>query len=248
QLTPGTLRTQCKVLSLSPTRHGHWQLYVMNGGNNRLAHEKLLAKAVVLAVPAAAAAQLLAPFASSAAQILAQIPYAPIASVALGYARDRVGHPLDGFGFLVPRRERVPLLGALFSSTLFAERAAADQVLLTAFIGGTTNPAILEKTDSILLRQVEGDLAHCLRTTAPADFVYLTRYTAAIPQYTLGHLDRLQQLDTQLAPFAGLYLRANWRDGVSVADCVRNGERLATQIASHYATLSDGSAEQKQGG
>ncbi|MEO5340721.1 MAG: protoporphyrinogen oxidase [Magnetococcus sp. MYC-9] len=231
QLTAGSVQCHCKAVSLAPTRQGHWQIDSMDPAGNT---EKILAKAVVLAVPAAEAAHLLAPFSPGMAQTLSTIPYAPIASVALGYPRARVGHPLDGFGFLVPRREGVPLLGALFSSTLFANRAPADQVLLTAFIGGTTQPAILEQNDQLLLQQVENDLARCVRSPTPADFAYLTRYSAAIPQYTLGHQERLQQLDAELTHFPTLYLRANWRDGVSVADCVLNGERLAERIATEY--------------
>ncbi|MEO5349119.1 MAG: protoporphyrinogen oxidase [Magnetococcus sp. YQC-3] len=242
QLPPGTLRTRFRVMSMTPSPQKHWQIY---GVDHTGKTEKMLAKAVVLAVPAATAAQLLAPFAGTAARTLQAIPYAPIASIALGYQRSRVGHPLDGFGFLVPRREQRPLLGALFSSTLFPERAAIDQVLLTAFIGGMTNPNILEQTDQTLIQQVETDLAQCVQSTIPADFVYLTRYSAAIPQYTLGHLERVAQVEADLARFPGIYLRANWRGGVSVADCVRNGEEVAEQIVAHYPTLFGGSTPKK---
>ena len=243
KLAPGTVRTRFKVMSLTPAPQGHWQIYgvqTMQEGRVAGKTEKIVAKAVILAVPAPAAAQLLAPFAAAAAHTLQAIPYAPLASVALGYQRSRVGHPLDGFGFLVPRLEKVALLGALFSSTLFPNRAAADQVLLTAFIGGATQPTILERTDKALIQQVESDLARCVQSARPADFVYLTRYTAAIPQYTMGHLDRVQRIDAEVARFPGLYLRANWRDGVSVADCVRTGERLAEQIVTDHAAFFAG--------
>lgn len=232
RLAPGTLSTGFKVLSLEPNPQGHWRIY---GTNAKGVSERMLAKAVVLSVPAPAAASLVAQFATTAARSLEAIPYAPIASIALGYQRSRVGHPLDGFGFLVPRREKIPLLGTLFSSTLFPNRALAEHVLLTAFIGGMTNPTILKLTDQALVNQVEINLTRCIHNMIPADFVYLTRYSAAIPQYILGHLASIQRIDADLARFPGIYTRANWRDGVSVADCVRNGERVAEQIATDYA-------------
>ncbi|MEO5363299.1 MAG: protoporphyrinogen oxidase [Magnetococcus sp. DMHC-8] len=238
RLAPGTVRTRFKVMSLTFDRQGDWRIdgvQVAQDGRVAGRTEQLSARVVVLAVPAAAAAQLLAPLAGGAARLLQAIPYAPIASIALGYQRSRVVHPLDGFGFLVPRLEKIPLLGTLFSSTLFPGRATPDRVLLTAFIGGTTQPAILEQSDPALIRQVENDLARCLGSEQPADFVYLTRYSAAIPQYTLGHLERVRSIDAELARFPGLHLRANWRDGVSVADCVRNGEQMAQKIATEYA-------------
>lgn len=230
-LPPGTVRTHFKVTGLEPMEHGQWQI---RGEDLDGRKETVQAKTVVLSVPAPVAANLLTPFATSAAQSLRAIPYAPIASVAMGYHRSRVRHPLDGFGFLVPRREKIPLLGTLFSSTLFSDRAAEEKVLLTAFIGGAMNPGILELSDQALVGQVESDLAYCLKSEIPADFVHLTRYSAAIPQYTMGHLERVRQVDTGLVDFPTLYLRANWRDGVSVADCVRHGERLAESIVARF--------------
>lgn len=222
------LRTHFKVTALDPLQDGQWKIY---GEGPEGREEVEQASAVVLSVPAPEAANLIAPFAHVAAQSLQAIPYAPIASVALGYQSARVAHPLDGFGFLVPRREKMPLLGALFSSTLFQDRAEKEKVLLTAFIGGAMNPDILDLSDQALVRQVESDLSRCLQSGIPSDFVHLTRYSAAIPQYTLGHLERVSQVDAGLADFPGIYLRANWRDGISVADCVRNGERLAEKIS-----------------
>ena len=227
------LRTHFKVIALEPPVHGGpWKIHGACPGGERLTEQ---ADAVVLSVPAPVAAQLVLPFAQAASQSLQAIPYAPIASVALGYQRARVAHPLDGFGFLVPRREKMPLLGALFSSTLFPDRAAQENVLLTAFIGGAMNPEILELSDQALVGQVENDLARCLQSGIPADFVHLTRYVAAIPQYTMGHLERVCQVEEGLAHHPGIYLRANWRDGVSVADCVRNGEKVAEKIVSDFS-------------
>ncbi|MBF0624730.1 MAG: protoporphyrinogen oxidase [Magnetococcales bacterium] len=225
RLPAGAVRTGVEVVRLERSAAGwgvHWQ---GEGGTGRES-----AATVILAVPAPEAARLLHPLAPEAAHLLAEIPYAPVASVALGLARELVDHPLDGFGFLAPRREKLRTLGALFSSTLFDNRAPEGRVLLTAFIGGTTDPTVLELADASLVARVEGDLHQTLGFRGWADFVRLTRYSQAIPQYTLGHLERLERLERAMAPLKGLHLRANWRDGISVADCVRQAELLANHL------------------
>ena len=229
KLSPAVLHTQFTVTGLEFVDQGQWHIHGKNSQGNS---QTMQAETVVLSVPAVVAATLIAPFAPSSAQALQAIPYAPIASIALGYRRARVEHPLDGFGFLVPRREKIQLLGGLFSSTLFADRAEKDKVLLTAFIGGAMNADILDLSDQALIGQVESDLNRCLQSGIPADFVHLTRYTAAIPQYTLGHLQRIHQAEAGLIHHPGIYLRANWRDGISVADCIRHSERLAETLTS----------------
>jgi oxygen-dependent protoporphyrinogen oxidase len=193
--------------------------------------EELSARRVVLAVPAAAAARLIAPLSSEAAGLLDAIPYAPIVSVGLGYARDRVRHPLDGFGFLVPRREGLRTLGGLFSSTLFPGRAPSGTVLVTAFIGGIKDPEAVTLDDDAVIACLGNDLVAALGVDGPPAMARLTRYQGAIPQYTLGQLDRVARVEALLAGYPGLHLRASWRDGISVADCVHNGEVLAEWLS-----------------
>ncbi|MBF0296798.1 MAG: protoporphyrinogen oxidase [Magnetococcales bacterium] len=227
KLPAGTVRGGVEVIGLRPGEggvwHAHWRTPQGESGVSS-------ARRVVLALPALAAASVLFPVAPAASHVLSSLAYAPIASVALGYARDRIAHPLDGFGFLLPRKEKIRLLGALFSSSLFPERAQAHKVLLTAFIGGAMDPAALNLPDSRLIGQVQEDLARCLGIQGEPEFVRLTRYQRAIPQYHLGHLGRIEALDRALEPFSGLFTRANWRDGISVAQCVRNGELLARRL------------------
>ncbi len=185
------------------------------------------ARQVVLAVPAAAAARLLD---GAAAPALEAIPYPAVASVALGFRRDQVAHALDGFGFLIPGRVGLRTLGALFSSTLFPGRAPAGHVLITAFTGGRRHPELAELSDDALLEVVLGDLRGPLGLRGAPVFTRLTRWAQAIPQYELGHGQRLQQVQEQVARQPGLHLRANWLDGISVGDCVRNAARLVTEL------------------
>jgi oxygen-dependent protoporphyrinogen oxidase len=187
------------------------------------------AERLVLSVPAYRAATLLAPLDGGLAAELAAIHYPPVASVALGFARDQVGHPLDGFGMLIPSRAGRQTLGALFSSTLFPGRAPAGQVLLTAFIGGARNPGITALDEAAIVEQVLADLVPLLAIRGAPVLARVRRWPRAIPQYELGHLERLARIDARVAALPGLDLRANWRDGISVGDCVANAARFAAQ-------------------
>ncbi len=186
------------------------------------------ARQVVLSVPAEQAARLLD---GRAAPALAAIPYPPVASLALGFRRDQVGHPLDGFGFLIPGREGRRTLGALFSSTLFPHRAPAGHVLLTAFAGGRRHPELADRTDAELLEAVLADLRQPLGLRGAPAYTRITRWPQAIPQYELGHAERLAQVAEQVRALPGLHLRANWLDGIAVGECIRNARRLAADLS-----------------
>mgnify|MGYP002631645804 CR=1 FL=1 len=226
RLPRGSIETRCRIEQLN---------YGLDGWRIRVAKptgvEELHARHLVLAVPAGEAARLIEPLSSEAARLLATIPYAPVVSTALGYLRDRVRHPLNGFGFLVPRREGMRTLGGLFSSTLFPQRAPSGKALITAFMGGTTDPEAVTLDDDTLVQRFTGDMAMALGADAPAAMVRLSRHQNAIPQYTLGHLERVARIKNLLATFPGLHLRASWSDGISVADCILNGEKLADRLA-----------------
>ncbi len=221
-LPSGSVETGCRVERMDHGPEG-WRIQVA-GPNGA---EELRARRLVLAVPAGEAARLIEPLSPEAAGLLASIPYAPIVSAGLGYARDRVRHPLDGFGFLIPRREGMRTLGGLFSSTLFSGRAPSGKALITAFMGGTRDREALALDDGELVRRIGEDMAAALGAGAPPAMVHLSRHQRAIPQYTVGHLERVAKVKNLLAAFPGLRLRASWSEGISVSDCIRNGEKLA---------------------
>lgn len=188
------------------------------------------ARNLVLALPAAAVADLLESHVGEAVNALREIPYPPVASVALGFRREDVAHPLDGFGVLIPSKEHRTTLGALFSSTLFEGRAPDGHVVLTAFIGGRRHEEVGDWGDARVIERVLEDLGPILGFRAPPVMTHINRWPRAIPQYELGHLERVDALDEALAGLPGLWLRANWRDGVAVSDCIRNGWALAEQM------------------
>ncbi|OGA43500.1 MAG: protoporphyrinogen oxidase [Betaproteobacteria bacterium RIFCSPLOWO2_12_FULL_62_13] len=188
-------------------------------------------RAVVLATPAPAAAQLIAPFAARAAAALRAIPYPPVAVVAGAYRRDAIAHPLDGFGFLVPQREQRRILGTLFSSTLFDHRAPQGLALLTTFVGGMRQPELALLPAGEIAELVQAELAALLGAPARAEFVRVTRWPRAIPQYTLGHLDRIACVEEAERDLPGLFFCANYRGGIAVGDCIKSAARAANQVA-----------------
>jgi oxygen-dependent protoporphyrinogen oxidase len=187
------------------------------------------ARALVLAVPAHCATELVAGIAPDAARALAAIEYPPVATVAGCYRRDDVSHPLDGFGFLAPRKESPPILGCLFSSSMFTGRADAATVLLTTFVGGVRSAPQAMKPEGEIAAEVAAALSRYLGARLPL-WQVVTRWPRAIPQYTLGHLQRIAAVERAEAALPGLRFCANWRGGVSVADCVKSAHAAAESV------------------
>ncbi|MEL5848875.1 MAG: protoporphyrinogen oxidase [Candidatus Igneacidithiobacillus chanchocoensis] len=177
---------------------------------------------LILCLPTQEIARLLPPQAATLRDQLAAIEYPELATVALGFGREQIQHPLDGFGVLIPRKLRIATLGALFSSTLFPDRAPTDHVLLTAFLGGAQGKLPSAKTEDIVARVVE-DLRPLLGIGGEPRFQRVRLWPRAIPQYQLGHLARVEAIDTALQSWPGLSLLGNWRGGVALGDCIGNG-------------------------
>ena len=186
-------------------------------------------RALVLAVPAPAAADLLRDHDPDAADALTEVIYAPVASVASLYRRSDVAHALDGFGFLVPRVEKRRILGSLFSSSMFEGRASEGMAVLTSFAGGRRQPDIARQSEDTVARLVQGELGALLRAGTPVKTV-VTRWTHAIPQYTLGHLDRIRRIEQAEHNMPGLFLCSSYRGGVSVGDRIKCGYETAERI------------------
>ncbi len=200
------------------------------------------ARAVLLAVPAYAAATLIAGVAPAAADSLRAIEYAPVASVVGAYRRSDVQHALDGFGFLVPRVEHRRILGTLFSSSMFPGRAPDDCVLLTTFAGGRRDPGIAALSDEEIGAIVAEELAVLVGAPPRPLWRAVTRWAKAIPQYTLGHLERLRPVEDAEAGAPGLFFCASYRGGVSVGDCIKSGTAIAGRVSAHLVPGSQHAA------
>ncbi|HET9135553.1 MAG TPA: protoporphyrinogen oxidase [Candidatus Kapabacteria bacterium] len=151
---------------------------------------------------------------------LSEIYYPPVTSLALGFRREDVAHPLDGFGMLIPKAEGYKILGTLFSSTLFPNRAPDGKVLLTTYIGGARNPEIALLGDEQLVEVVLNDLRDLLGVTGKPTYVHRTMFKKAIPQYNVGYQKYKNEMDDFEKSNPGLYLAGNFRTGISVSDCI----------------------------
>jgi len=214
------VRTGAEVLSLG-REDGHYVLRTASG--------KLRSPRLVLAVPPAEAARLLAGVDAGLTALLQSIPMAPVAVVHMGL-RHRVPKVPDAFGFLAPRGEGVRSLGVLFPSRLFDARAPKGGDLFSGFVGGTLDPAALALGDGALLEIVRGDLSRLVGQEVSPDFVRVSRFPQAIPQCTLGHLERLAGIRERLARLPGLALAGNYLRGVGMKDAVGSGFEAAAQV------------------
>jgi oxygen-dependent protoporphyrinogen oxidase len=187
---------------------------------------------VLLALPAAALAQLtFGSLAERPLAILDGIPQPPVSSLFLGYKREEVGHPLDGFGGLVPAIEHRSVLGVLFSSSMFPDRAPAGHVGLTIFAGGLRQPETARLPTGELLARIATDLRELVGVNTPPDFIKHTFWPRAIPQYVLGYERYLEAINRLELSAGGLFIGGNVRDGISLQDCIKSGEKLARKAA-----------------
>jgi oxygen-dependent protoporphyrinogen oxidase len=185
---------------------------------------------LVVAVPAHAQAQLLRDLSPAISDELAAIPYPPVTVVCMGFDRAGMGQGLHGFGFLVPSRERRGILGTVADSNVFPNRAPAGKVLLRMIVGGARTPQLAEQPDDRLLASVLQELREILGLRAEPEFVRLSRHARAIPQYLVGHAQRLARIEAELGKFPRLVLTGNAFRGVSLNDCVVNAQKTAQAL------------------
>jgi oxygen-dependent protoporphyrinogen oxidase len=186
-----------------------------------------LYNAVIVAASAPAAANLLQTVDKPLAAELSAIEYAGSAIVVLGYDRSQIAHPLDSFGFVVPAIEKRRILSASFSSVKFSGRAPAGKMLVRVFLGGALQPEMLELPDDQLHRIAEEELRDLLGISGAPCLSLVFRWPRAMPQYHLGHLDRLRRINDRLTQLPGLALAGNAYEGVGIPQCIRSGEQAA---------------------
>lgn len=225
-----TVRTATPVESLSPGGPGY-QLHLPGG-------ETLEAERVILAAPAWAQAAMLRDWQPQLASLLGGIDYPPLAVACLGYKASTLPTKPDGFGFLIPSSERRALLGTIFDSNVFAHRAPQGSVLLRSMIGGSRAPERAMQPEAEILDSVQSELKSLLGITAEPELARVYRHRRAIPQYHVGHAERLAAIETELQALPGLHLTGNAFRGVSLNDCVANAEKLASALLPESASAS----------
>jgi protoporphyrinogen/coproporphyrinogen III oxidase len=186
--------------------------------------------AVILAIPAYQAKNLLSKVDSQLAAELEQIEYSGTAIVSLGYKVQDVGHPLDGMGAVVPAVENSPILACSFSSQKYPHRAPEGRTLLRVFVGGARRPELAEMPGNELLPLVLEHLRPLLRIRGEPVFCDIANWPRTMPQYHVGHLERVARIEGRLALLPGLKMAGSAFRGVGVPDCINSGQRAAEQI------------------
>ncbi len=204
-----------------------WRVTVREQGGETAADHA----AVLLAAPAYKLAELaLQTPASLSLAPLRDIHYPPVASVVLGFRREDVPHPLDGFGMLVPAVERFSILGTLFSSSLFPNRAPAGHVLLTTYVGGVRAPELALRPEPELVALTVKDLRAILGVRGEPTYQHCVLYAKAIPQYEVGFGRFKDLMDEVEAKAAGVFLAGHFRNGISLGDSILAGHDVAERI------------------
>jgi len=184
----------------------------------------------VMATPAFVTAKLLREMAADICRLLDTIPYCSTATINLAYERSQIGHPLDGYGFVVPRLEKRSIMAATFSSVKFAHRAPEGKVLLRSFVGGAKNEDIVSWEDSKLLAAVQGDMEEVLKIAGAPLVARINRWHKSMPQYTLGHEERLSRIEQGLAKHPGLLVTGSAYRGIGISDCIHEAELTVHKI------------------
>jgi protoporphyrinogen/coproporphyrinogen III oxidase len=218
RLPAGSVALGARVTGLERGEGG----FTVSAGSGRYVADR-----VILATEAHTAARLVRYLDPALSALLDGITASSAATVSLGYRRADVPHPLDGFGFVVPRTEGRTLLAGTFSSVKYPGRAPAGHVLMRCFIGGTLGARALELDDAGLVARARAELGEALGIAAEPVLVRVSRWPASMPQYHVGHLARIETIERKLAALPGLALAGSSYRGVSIADCVRAGEAAA---------------------
>ncbi len=192
--------------------------------------ESLSADAAVLATPAHQSARFVAGLDASLAAELRGIPYASSATVSLAYRDDQIPRALDGFGFVVPLVEARAIVACTYSSIKYPGRAPEGHALVRAFVGGAMQQHLFEQDDAAMAESVRRELRQLLGITSEPLLTRIHRHAQAMPQYRVGHLDRMMRIDAALARHPGLAVAGNAYRGVGIPDCVHSGEMAAEVV------------------
>jgi oxygen-dependent protoporphyrinogen oxidase len=230
------------VRAAMPLDGGGWRVELTDG-------HVLDGDAVILATPAWAAREILGTIDARVAELLGSIPFSSSATVPMAFRSEDCPFDTDFFGVLVPQVEGRPLMAVTLSSSKWPDRAPRDRVLLRGFVGGPKNQEIMERSDEEIIEIVRRELIDLLglRETAQPLFARVFRWTKGMPQYTLGHLDRIDELEKRVAAIAGLAIAGGSYRGVGVPNCLESGEAAVSQVLSALGIeLAEDSEEEKR--
>ena len=218
-----SLGTRVTSIQCAAARPTEYQLLLSDGSSRAF-------DSVIVATTTHQAAAMLGELDACLSRELCGIEYASSAVVVTGHKLADVRHPLDSFGLVVPHRERRRILATSFSSRKFPERAPAGSVLMRTFVGGAMQPELFDLTDDELLRLVQAELSDIFGVRGDPEIALVIRYPRAMPQYHVGHLDRVARIEALAARHQGLALAGNAYRGVGIPDAITSGETAAETI------------------
>ncbi|MCH6561696.1 MAG: protoporphyrinogen oxidase [Myxococcales bacterium] len=227
QIPSTWIELDCAAKQIRPLPRGGWQIDTARG--------MWLARDVLLACPAPRCSALLSASVPTLASALAGLRFASCVTVNLVYRRGEVTRLPNDFGFFVPRREPNHILAATYAGEKFAGRAPRDYIVVRTFQGGTLDRAAVDLDDETLVERSHRDLARLIGVTGPPRATSLTRFREAVPQFEVGHAERVARLNREVEKHEGLYLAGSALGAYGLADCVASGEAVAATICAGIA-------------
>jgi protoporphyrinogen/coproporphyrinogen III oxidase len=222
-LPPSALRVNAAATAFSATPDGAFRIQTSSGST-------LGARAVVFSTPAYVTGALLRGVDAELARLCEAVPYASTGTIALGFRRDQVAHPLTGSGFVVPRVEGTGILAASWLSSKWPNRAPEGHVLLRTFVGGGRDPEALSKTDAELVDRSLAAVRPLLGIRGEPVLSRVYRFERASAQHEVGHRARLDAIDRALARHAGVFVTGSGFRGVGIPDCVADARATAAKV------------------
>ena len=220
RLPKDAIRLRTPISGLTRSADERWTLSMHNSSSEQF-------DAVILATPSSVTARLLLGVNKKLAVELNSIAHSGCTVVTLGYDRSDVGHPLNGHGFVVPQVENRHIIACTFSSVKYRHRAPEEKVLLRVYLGGATCPQVMTFDDEQILQIVATELNPLLGIRGQPTLTRITRWPDIMPQYHVGHPDRVTRIDDEVAKLPGIELAGNAYRGVGIPHCIHSGEQAA---------------------
>lgn len=216
---------ECRVQSVE-RRDNQWRVTYEFSGKI----QETLSDIVLSTVPAYVTSKIFGSLDENLIQHLEDIYYPPVMVLYLGFNKKDIGLPLDGFGFLIPSKEKKNFLGAIWSSTIFPNRCDDDKAAFTLFVGGARSPQLFDTDKQILVQNALNEFKEIMKINADPVFLQERIWQKAIPQYNLGYIEHENYFDKFEKENPGIFLGGNYRGGISVGDCVKNSETVFNKI------------------
>ena len=216
---------ECRVKSLE-RRENSWKVIF----DQRRDQKELTADIILSTVPAYVAGEIFSCIDKNLQEHTNKIYYPPVMVLFLGYKKEKIGQPLDGFGYLIPKIENKSYLGAIWSSVIFPNRANDDNACFTIFIGGARSPELFDLDKDNLVKKVLYEFHSIMKIQSDPEFITYRLWDKAIPQYNIGYIEHDKYFEQFERENPGIFLSGNYRGGISVGDCVKNSEVVYKKI------------------